>query len=67
MQRSESSPTLAIRTRIVVLAVLGIVVANAAGALLFERNHALWLDELWVVLAGLGLAAVVELAVFRRH
>lgn len=53
--------------RLLVLIVAGLVVANVVGAVLFERDPALGVDELIAAVAGVGLALLVEFGVFRRR
>lgn len=59
--RNRSAPV-----RLAALAVAGIVIANVVAAVFIDRDRGLGIDDILVVLAGLGLAAVVEFAVFRR-
>ncbi len=53
--------------RIVLLVIGGIVLANVVGALLFDRDTALGVDDLVYILIGLALGAIVEIGYFRRR
>jgi hypothetical protein len=53
--------------RMAILAIGGVIVANVVGALMFDRDTGFGGDDVLYILAGLALAAIVELVFFRRN
>lgn len=62
-QESDRTRTL----RMVILAILGLVVVNVGGALIFDRDTGFGADDGLYILGGLALAAAVEFGYFRRR
>lgn len=54
-------------TRMVILAIGGVIVVNVVGALIFDRDSAFGADDVLYILVGLALAAIVELVFFRLN
>lgn len=65
MDERDQGKGLSRGARLAILAIGGVIVANVVGALIFDRDTGFGVDDVLYILAGVALAAIVELTVFR--